>query len=387
MLFVYSFDSKIRVQEAYSAYEKNSSFDSIAPNVFGRMLMNLFPRIQKIKQRIPGENNKFTYIYKHLAIACNNDSDTSSAAGPLKNPIVMPSNPTSTIDQIAQQLSFYLCTSNSHSPVHGTHWFIESFVDGTLTVSKFQQEERNGHKVYAIVKMHKDFSIEMFYAGKQVDKLCYCYSNKLYSMNSLLNLLQEVDNAKRCKGITNPSFESLPENTFDVSRKLIDIKEFSKCTVSGAYSGQSKRRAVDCSGFQSSNVLGSFCHNCDRVRRILAVQLVRVKHRETTGRLQSDKTNKRYLTVEQKENKEDEEKRRRRNAEKRVAYWKKKVLEERKMRLLSEKDSQDVEHMFNYLENKGTTFSDNPKMAILWEMQREAVAKANNKRAIRWHPQ
>ncbi len=56
-------------------------------------------------------------------------------------------------------------------------------------------------------------------------------------------------------------------------------------------------------------------------------------------------------------------------------------------------DNEAYLHMFVKLDKgKGPhgeeiMFPDNDGMNMFWEMQREAVSKANRKTSIRWHPQ
>jgi hypothetical protein len=101
------------------------------------------------------------------------------------------------------------------------------------------------------------------------------------------------------------------------------------------------------------------------------------------------KVNKRFLSEEDRVQKENDQKRRRLNAERRAKYWKLKASEEKKMRYLAQDDEQDLKVMFQELE-KGSVdeemFPDNPKLSMFWEMQRDVISKNDHKTSIRWHP-
>lgn len=88
----------------------------------------------------------------------------------------------------------------------------------------------------------------------------------------------------------------------------------------------------------------------------------------------------------------NDEKRRRINAEKRENYWRFKAVQEKQMRMMTQNSNDDLLAMFKAVD-KGIgedgvdlMLPENENMSLFWSMQRDAVAKAEQKKLIRWHP-
>ena len=110
-------------------------------------------------------------------------------------------------------------------------------------------------------------------------------------------------------------------------------------------------RSVSCPYFMDSTMSGSQCQSCNVLRRNLSVQLVcfNNKLRHECDKLvepSKSKANKRFLSEEDRSDREIDQKRRK-NAEKRARYWKFKAAEEKKMRQLIHDDECDLVTMFN----------------------------------------
>ena len=140
------------------------------------------------------------------------------------------------------------------------------------------------------------------------------------------------------------------------------------------------------------NPFASRCDSCNHLRRNLSVQLVRFNKQVNSigGISSSSKINKRFLSEEEKNQRDHDQKRRRINAEKRAQYWRIRACEEKKFKQRVKEDGDDMMAIFTELDSDSKTeevFANNPKMAMFWEMQREVVKKKDQKTSIRWRPE
>ena len=105
------------------------------------------------------------------------------------------------------------------------------------------------------------------------------------------------------------------------------------------------------------------------------------------------RTNERFLNEKEIIERASDEKQRRINAEKKEQYWRFKAVQEKQMRKTSqESNDDDLLVMFNAVDKEigengdDLMFPENATMSLFWSMQREAVAKTEQKKSIRWHP-
>ena len=189
-----------------------------------------------------------------------------------------------------------------------------------------------------------------------------------------------------------------PENINDIyGENICKLEEVVNIDNKGNEQHLQIRRSKNCSYFMGihSSRSAQYCDSCNILRRNLSVKLVRFNNtlQQDQPRMSIDissKVNKRFLSDEERTEKENDQKRRRVNAEKRAKYWKFKAIEERNMRCLAHDDENDLMVMFKELD-KGSTndegmFPDDPKMSMFWDMQRDVISKNDQKTRIRWHP-
>lgn len=258
----------------------------------------------------------------------------------------------------------------------------------------------DGRQVFRTVKVSNDLTWEAAYnAGHKVSSsaLTMAFSSEIKSFSQFMQVLKLVEHCKMCEGVNNPAFSVLQKTVYNVCGENIgNIEEVVTLDQHGNEQHFHNRRSVSCPYFMDTTMSGSYCHSCNVLRRNLSVQLVRFNNKlhsecEKLVEPSKSKTNKRFLSEEDRSDKEIDQKRRRINAEKRARYWKFKAAEEKKMRKLINDDESDLTVMFKELNDKGTEqgkdmFPNDPRLSLFWEMQRDAISKKSKKTSIRWHP-
>ena len=147
-------------------------------------------------------------------------------------------------------------------------------------------------------------------------------------------------------------------------------------------------RSVTCCGILPSSQNSNTCAKRLLIDSTLRIQLSRFRVLQSSGkraeevlnnRLKSNSTtNWRYLDIRQAQIRADEQ-RRRINAGKREEYAKRKFLEERKVRVLSQEWHDDLSHMYKDIDkgvnDKGPelTFPANPDASFFWKLQRDML--------------
>ena len=240
------------------------------------------------------------------------------------------------------------------------------------------------------LKVFSNLTWEASYGGCQKNGSTFptVLPAKIDSYNTLLNILTTIENLKTCKGLTNQSFSVLQAITNGVSGTNIGkVEDVVHLDDSGYEHHQNVWRSELCSYFLDPCSLSAICQSCSTLRNKLGVKLVRHNNMvKKDSHSSMSKKNEQHLTRDEITEKEHDQKRRRRNAEKRAEYWKIKVAEEKKMKSLEKNDDDDLTTMFKEIDESqdNNLFPDNPRLSLLWEMQREVISKKST--SIRWHP-
>lgn len=279
-----------------------------------------------------------------------------------------------------------------------TIWNIQFACDKYIEVSMYDKKLIDCRQVFRTVKVSNDLTWEAAYGGHKASSsaLIMAFSSEIKSFSQFMQVLRLVENCKICKGVNNVSFSVLQKTVYNACGTHIGkMEEVATLDQHGNEQHFHNWRSVSCPYFMDSTMSGSQCQSCNVLRRNLSVQLVRFnnKLRNECDKLvepSKSKANKRFLSEEDRSDREIDQKRRRINAEKRARYWKFKAAEEKKMRQLIHDDEHDLVTMFNELD-KGTEqgkdmFPNDERLSLFWEMQRDAVSKKSKQTSIRWHP-
>lgn len=277
-------------------------------------------------------------------------------------------------------------------------WFVEFHCKSYIEVCKYEKKIVNGVKIYRALKVFENLTWEASYACKTAPSSQFPTApSHIGCFNDLSKVINAIEHKKICCGVSNPGFDVLHTNTINAHGSLIGCKE--ECILvdsEGRKQISHSHRAVNCIFYMSAECLGSICAECAVLRRNLSVRLVRFKENSKVVNKPNDsnksRTNKRFLNEKEIKERASDEKRRRINAEKREQYSRFKAVQEKQMRKMSQESNDDLLLMFHAVD-KGIgengddlVFPENATMSLFWSMQREAVAKTEQKKSIRWHP-
>lgn len=269
-----------------------------------------------------------------------------------------------------------------------TPWKLTFESQNHFDLSLYDKKSINAIRAFKVLKVFNNLTWVASYAGHQaIESVFSNVPGKISSLNDFLKIIHSLENSNLCTGVLNKSFEVLPPETRNIQNEIIgSVQSVTTVDNQGTELVSNVRRSTSCTFFIGDSSLGSRCSYCNLLRRNLSVQMVRFSNGNGVN-------GKKVLSDEEKREREQDLKRRLINAEKREKYWRFKAGEMKKMKDVTKDNEDDFLEMFVQLDKgKGPDgeemmFPDNEKMNMFWEMQREAVSKADQKTSIRWHPQ
>ena len=245
----------------------------------------------------------------------------------------------------------------------------------------------DGFPVVKVVEISTDltFSVRVANTTCFLPNLGWSISPFLTDYHSLVTLLNIVSGSKICLGSSSESYEGLPKELKGNDMKVCGVGRFVNATTTNS-GGKLSFFSVECLGLLPYLSTDRACSRCHALQSLLRKRVFRMRLNEGhTNKARS--TNWRHLNEDMRRERIADLQRRKTNADKRAEYATRYLKEERKAKLMTQRDHDDLKIMLQDIESQtrieeNSLFTENPNMKFFWDVQKDLLKQGKRS----WHP-